>query len=119
MLSYFYETLCHSADFVKRFAPLVQFLFCVLPYSHRHIAVWCALVCRIFSKFLESCGQCRNVLQWRDVRVLGPNDPSALWVPKVLFREVKRPKREAGHSPPSSAGHNNLLTSTSAPCKLL
>jgi hypothetical protein len=35
--------------------------------------------------------------------VLVPNQPPIQWVPGVLSLEVKRPGREADHSPPSSA----------------
>jgi hypothetical protein len=34
---------------------------------------------------------------------LGPTQPPIQWVPGALSPWVKRPKREAGHSPPSSA----------------
>jgi hypothetical protein len=34
---------------------------------------------------------------------LGPTHPPAPWIPEALTSAVKRPGREAGHSPPSSA----------------
>jgi hypothetical protein len=34
---------------------------------------------------------------------LGPTQPPIQWVPGALSLEVKRPGREADHSPPSSA----------------
>jgi hypothetical protein len=34
---------------------------------------------------------------------LGPTQPRIQWVPGALSPEVKRPEREAYHSPPSSA----------------
>jgi hypothetical protein len=34
---------------------------------------------------------------------LGPSHPPIQWVPGALFPEVKRPGREADHSPPSGA----------------
>jgi hypothetical protein len=34
---------------------------------------------------------------------LGPTQPPIQWVPGALSLGVKRPGREAGHSPPSSA----------------
>jgi hypothetical protein len=34
---------------------------------------------------------------------LGPTQPPIQWVPGALYLGVKRPGREAGHSPPSSA----------------
>jgi hypothetical protein len=34
---------------------------------------------------------------------LGPTQPPIQWAPGALFLGVKRPGREAGHSPPSSA----------------
>jgi hypothetical protein len=34
---------------------------------------------------------------------LGPTQPPIQWVPRALSLEVKRPMREADHSPPSSA----------------
>jgi hypothetical protein len=33
---------------------------------------------------------------------LGPTQPPIQWVPGALSLEVKRPEREADHSPPSS-----------------
>jgi hypothetical protein len=39
--------------------------------------------------------------------VLGPTQPPIQWVPGVLSLEVKRPGREADHSPPSSAEVKN------------
>jgi hypothetical protein len=35
--------------------------------------------------------------------VLGPNQPPVQWVPGALSLSVKRPGRDADHSPPSSA----------------
>jgi hypothetical protein len=35
---------------------------------------------------------------------LGPTQPPILWVPVTLSLGVKRPDREADHSPPSSSG---------------
>jgi hypothetical protein len=35
--------------------------------------------------------------------VLGPTQPPIQWVPGALSLGVKRPGREAGHSPPSNA----------------
>jgi hypothetical protein len=34
---------------------------------------------------------------------LGPTQPAVQWVSGALYLGVKRPKREADHSPPSSA----------------
>jgi hypothetical protein len=39
--------------------------------------------------------------------VLGPTQPSIQWVPATLSLELKRPGREADHSPPSSAEVKN------------
>jgi hypothetical protein len=40
----------------------------------------------------------------RDSRVvLGPTQPPIQWVPGALSQGIKRPGREADHSPPSSA----------------
>jgi hypothetical protein len=36
-------------------------------------------------------------------QALGPNQPPIQWAPGVLSLGVKRPGREADHSPPSSA----------------
>jgi hypothetical protein len=38
---------------------------------------------------------------------LRPTKPSIQWVPEALHRQVKRPGREAYHSPPSSAEFKN------------
>jgi hypothetical protein len=41
---------------------------------------------------------------WSKYRTaLGPTQPPIQWVPGALFPGCKRPGREAGHSPPSSA----------------
>jgi hypothetical protein len=37
------------------------------------------------------------------VLALGPTQPPVQWVPGVISLGVKRPRREADHSPPSSA----------------
>jgi hypothetical protein len=39
--------------------------------------------------------------------VLGPTQSPIQWIPGVLFPGVKRPGREADHSPPSSAEVKN------------
>jgi hypothetical protein len=46
---------------------------------------------------------------------LGPIQPPIPWVPGVLSLGVKRPGREADHSPPSSAEVKNASSYTSAP----
>jgi hypothetical protein len=38
---------------------------------------------------------------------LGPTQPPIQWVPGAVFLGVKRPDREADHSPPSSAEVKN------------
>jgi hypothetical protein len=38
--------------------------------------------------------------------VLGPTQPPTQWVPGALSLGLKRPGREADHSPPTSAGIN-------------
>jgi len=47
--------------------------------------------------------------------VLGPTQPPIQWVPGALFLEVKRPRLEADHSPPSSAEVKNAWSYTSTP----
>jgi hypothetical protein len=39
---------------------------------------------------------------------VGPTQPSIQWVPGALSLGVKRPGREADHSPPSSAKVKNV-----------
>jgi hypothetical protein len=46
---------------------------------------------------------------------LGPTQPPIQWVLEVLSLGVKRPEREADHSPPSSAEVNNAWSYTSTP----
>jgi hypothetical protein len=46
---------------------------------------------------------------------LGPTQPPIQWVPGVLSVGVKRPGREADHSPPSSAEVKNAWRYTSTP----
>jgi hypothetical protein len=46
---------------------------------------------------------------------LWPNQPPIQWVPVALFLKVKRPGREADHSPPSSYEIKNAYSYTSAP----
>jgi hypothetical protein len=46
---------------------------------------------------------------------LGPTQPPLQWVPGALSVGVKRPGREADHSPPSSAEVKNAWSYTSAP----
>jgi hypothetical protein len=47
--------------------------------------------------------------------VLGPTQPPMQWVQGVLSPGVKRPGREADHSPPSSAEVKNAWSYTSTP----
>jgi hypothetical protein len=47
--------------------------------------------------------------------VLGPTQPPIKWVPGALSLGVKRPGREADHSPPSSAEVKNAWNYTSTP----
>jgi hypothetical protein len=51
--------------------------------------------------------------------VLGPTQPPIQWIPGALSLEVKRPGREADHSPPSSAEVKNAWGYTSIPPVLL
>jgi len=46
---------------------------------------------------------------------LGPTQPPIQWVPGTLSMWVKRPGREADHSPPSSDEVKNEWSSTSTP----
>jgi hypothetical protein len=46
---------------------------------------------------------------------LGPTQPPIQWVPGALFLGVKRPVREADHSPPPSAEVKNAWSYTSTP----
>jgi hypothetical protein len=47
--------------------------------------------------------------------VLGPTQPPIQWVPGALSLRLKRPGREADHSPPSSAEVKNVWSYTSTP----
>jgi len=46
---------------------------------------------------------------------LGPTQPPIQWVPGGLSVEVKRPGREADHSPPCSAEVTNVWSDTFTP----
>jgi hypothetical protein len=46
---------------------------------------------------------------------LGPTKPPIQWVPGVLSAEVKRPRREADNSPPTSAEIEKMWTYASTP----
>jgi hypothetical protein len=46
---------------------------------------------------------------------LGPTQPPIQWVPRALSLGVKRPGREADHSPPSRAEVKNAWSYTSTP----
>jgi hypothetical protein len=46
---------------------------------------------------------------------LMPTQPPIQWVPRSLSLEVKRPGREADHSPPSSAKFKNMSSYTFTP----
>jgi hypothetical protein len=46
---------------------------------------------------------------------LGPTQPPIQWVPGALSLGVKRPEREADHSPPSSVEAKNAWSYTSIP----
>jgi hypothetical protein len=48
-------------------------------------------------------------------QALGPTQPPIQWVPGALSLGVKRPGREADHSPPSSAEVKNAWSYTSTP----
>jgi hypothetical protein len=47
--------------------------------------------------------------------VLGPTPPPIQWVPGALSPEVRRPGREADHSPPTSVEVKNTWIYTSTP----
>jgi hypothetical protein len=46
---------------------------------------------------------------------LGPAKTSIQWVPAIVTPEVKRPPREADHSPPPSSEVKNAWSYTSTP----
>jgi hypothetical protein len=46
---------------------------------------------------------------------VGPTQPPIQWLPGALSLGVKRPGREADHSPPSSAEGKNARSCTSTP----
>jgi hypothetical protein len=56
----------------------------------------------------------RWVTGWT-IEALGPTRPPIQWVAGALSLGVKRPVREADHSPPSSAEVNNEWNYTSTP----
>jgi hypothetical protein len=48
-----------------------------------------------------------SVLSTATIPALGPTQPPIQWIPGALSLGVKRPGREADHSPPSSAEIKN------------
>jgi hypothetical protein len=48
-------------------------------------------------------------------KTLGPTQPPIQWAPGTLSVGVKRPVREADHSPPPSAEVKNACSCTSTP----
>jgi hypothetical protein len=48
-------------------------------------------------------GQTKLLISKTSRWTLLPNQPGILWIPVALSLELKRPGREADHSPPSSA----------------
>jgi hypothetical protein len=50
--------------------------------------------------------------------ILGPTQPHLQWVPGAPFLGVKRPGREADHSPPSSAEVNSWSSTFTPPIRL-
>jgi hypothetical protein len=46
---------------------------------------------------------------------LGPTQPPIKWVPRALSPVIRQPKRDADHSPPSSAEVKNAWSYTSTP----
>jgi hypothetical protein len=69
-----------------------------------------------------SCKDGKRIILIQDVlfttasrTALGPTQPPIQWVPGSLSLGVKRPGREADHSPPSSAEVENVWSYTSAP----
>jgi hypothetical protein len=59
----------------------------------------------------SSSGRVKNFLFSTSSRpALGSTKPTIQWVPGALFPGVKRPAREAHHSPPASGrGQENML----------
>jgi hypothetical protein len=66
----------------------------------------CVYGCVVYQIYL-----CHSTLKWLGIFIfttasrtaLGPTQPPIRWVPEALSLGVKRPGREADHSPPSSA----------------
>jgi hypothetical protein len=52
---------------------------------------------------------------WEFLPALGPTQPPIQRVPGIIFLGIKRPKREADHSPPDSAEVKNSWSYTSPP----
>jgi hypothetical protein len=61
-------------------------------------------------------GEVKNFLFSTSSRpVLGPIQPPIQWVPGAISRGIKRPGREADHSPPTSAKVKKMWIYTSPP----
>jgi hypothetical protein len=65
---------------------------------------------------ISSPGEGKNFLFSTSCRpALGPTQPPIQWVTGTLSPEVKRPGREANHSPPTSAEVKNMWIYTFTP----
>jgi hypothetical protein len=64
----------------------------------------------------SSSGRVKNFLFSTSSRpALGPTQPPTQWVPGAVSPGIKRPGREADHSPAASAEANKMWTYTSTP----
>jgi hypothetical protein len=94
-VSQFREFCCHN--------PLCCFstsVYCLFRYRLSPETFGYTLVCTPYIAFTMA---------------LGPTQPPIQWVPGALSLGVKRPGREADHSPPSSAEVKNAWSYTSTP----
>jgi hypothetical protein len=66
-------------------------------------------------RMMMKCSPAGDWHYYEKASALGPTQPPIQWVPEVISLGVKRPGREADHSPSSSAEFKNAWSYNSTP----